>query len=107
MRECRKTKRKSGGAGIKDHHLCNGPSKLCTSMAITKENLNKEDMATSSKFWVAKDQPDCKDDEIVVCKRIGIDSYGQEWASKPFRFYILGNKCVSVRDKDVEKNLLN
>eukprot|EP00112_Aurelia_sp_Birch-Aquarium-sp1_P020548 Seg532.2 transcript_id=Seg532.2/GoldUCD/mRNA.D3Y31 product="DNA-3-methyladenine glycosylase" protein_id=Seg532.2/GoldUCD/D3Y31 len=105
MRECRKTKRKSGSANMKDHHLCNGPSKLCTAMAITKESLNKEDMATSSKFWVAKDQPDCKDDEIVVCKRIGIDSYGEEWASKPFRFYILGNKCVSVRDKDVEMNL--
>lgn len=46
------------------------------------------------------------EDRVVVSTRIGIDSYGPEWAKKPLRFYILGNKCVSVRDKQAEKDML-
>lgn len=105
MQKLRSEKRKPGSACIKEHALCNGPSKLCTAMSITKNSLNEENMVSSSHFWIEKDQPNCIESEIVKTKRIGIDSYGVEWASKPYRFYILANKCVSIRDKETEKLL--
>ena len=83
-----------------------GSNKLCAAMSIAKNSLNKENMVSSSQFWIEKDQPDCLESEIVKTKRIGIDSYGVEWASKPYRFYILASKCVSIRDKVTEKLLL-
>lgn len=46
-------------------------------------------------------------ERVVACKRIGIDSCGPEWANKPLRFYELGSKSVSVRDKRAEEALLS
>lgn len=91
----------------KDVALCNGPSKLCMAFAITKDHLNKENLVTSSKVWIEEDDYSKKDDfSIVVTKRVGIDSYGPESSSKPYRFYILGSNCVSVRDRKAEEALV-
>lgn len=46
-----------------------------------------------------------EDNIIVILIRIGIDFFKLEWVIKLLRFYILGNKCVSVRDKKVEFEL--
>ena len=102
MRKFRLEKRKSNNTTIKYPALCNGPSKLCTALKITKDGLNKENMATSSKLWIEAEENECSF-ETVVSKRIGIDSYGSECSSKLYRFYILGNKCVSIKDKEAEK----
>ena len=102
MRKLRCAKSKSGKSIMKDSALCNGPSKLCTALAITKENVNKECLVDSDGIWIEKDDNISHKFEIVVSKRIGIDSYGKEWASKPFRFYILGNSCISIKDKEAE-----
>lgn len=107
MRLSRGAKRRDGGSKLKDSQLCNGPSKLCQAFCIEKGNLNKEDMTTSSIFWLEDDKGFSKKDiTIVTSTRIGINSYGPEWALKPLRFYILGNKCVSVKDKKIEAELL-
>lgn len=107
MRLSRGKRRADGGKKLKDFELCNGPSKLCQAFCIEKANLNKEDMATSNTFWLEDDKDYLKGDiTIVTSTRIGIDSYGPEWALKPLRFYILGNKSVSVKDKKVEAQLL-
>lgn len=107
MKSFRGVRRKDGGSKLKNFELCNGPSKLCQALCIEKDNLNKEDMAISTKFWLEDDKGCCKEDRtIVTSTRIGIDSYGSEWALKPLRFYILGNKCVSVKDKKTEAELL-
>lgn len=86
--------------------LCSGPSKLCISFAIDK-SLNKEDMVNSQKLWVERPVLDLSSDgrnqAIVACARIGIDSAGREWASKPLRFYLNGNPYVSRRDKEAEQ----
>lgn len=91
--------------------LCSGPSKLCMSFAIDK-SLNKEDMVNSTKLWVERptiinSSLHYKNQPIVACARIGIDSVGKEWASKPLRFYILGNPYVSKRDKKAEQNIIS
>eukprot|EP00794_Sanderia_malayensis_P009257 gene9257-10235_t len=107
MQSLRRAKRKPESAPIKNHALCNGPSKLCTALSISKDSLNKEDMTSSARFWVERDQqPDHAESEIVKSRRIGIDSYGMEWASKPYRFYVMGDKHVSVRDKAAEEQLM-
>ncbi|XP_063847353.1 DNA-3-methyladenine glycosylase-like [Scylla paramamosain] len=101
---------------LKPHQLCNGPSKLCQALALTKESANKLDLAESDVFWMEEEEEKEQEDgirgagvgegQVVVSARIGIDSYGAEWAKKPLRFYILGNKCVSVRDKQAEKDMI-
>ena len=106
MKSFRGVQRRDGGTKLKDFQLTNGPSKLCQALHIKKASLNKEDMATSDKFWLEDDKnPEKKDITIVTSTRIGIHSYGSEWALKPLRFYILGSKGVSVKDKKSEAEL--
>ena len=103
MKTNRSMKRKATSPDLKPHQLCNGPSKLCQALQITKDDLNQIDMTTSDDFYVVDDgHPPITDDQIVETTRIGIDSYGVEWASKPLRFYVINNKCVSVRNKNAE-----
>lgn len=114
MLQGRGARRGANAAPLKPHQLCSGPSKLCQALALTKDSANKLDLARSDVFWVAEDEQDeegeaaggVPEDKIVVSTRIGIDSYGSESAKKPLRFYVLGNKCVSVRDKQAEKDML-
>ena len=42
------------------------------------------------------------DGSVVVTSRININ-HAEEWITKPLRFYILGNSCVSVCDRLAEK----
>lgn len=85
---------------LKQHELANGPSKLCIAFSITKEH-NKYSMCSHKGIWIEEDSKK-NEFSIVSCSRIGIDSAGTEWASKPLRFYILGNNSVSKRDKKAE-----
>lgn len=39
--------------------------------------------------------------------RIGINLAGKESVSKPFRFYIYGNKNISIVDKEKEAELVD
>lgn len=106
MKSFRGVRRRDGGGKLKDHELGNGPSKLCQALCIEKANLNKEDISTSKRLWIEDDKNyQMKDITTVTSTRIGIDSSKLEWALKPLRFYILGNKCVSVRDKKAESEL--
>ena len=93
--------KRTPGKDIKPKDLCNGPSKLCLSLDITKDQINKEDMTKSSKIWLESGQ-DIKAEDIVHCKRINI-GYAEEWIDKPLRYYIRGNKFVSKLDKEAEK----
>lgn len=86
---------------LKHKDFCNGPSKLCQSLHITKNAINKLDMTSSDKIWL-EDNKTINDDMIVVSKRININ-YAEDWVDKPLRFYVLGNQCVSVKDKEAEK----
>ncbi|XP_077980059.1 uncharacterized protein LOC144435337 [Glandiceps talaboti] len=103
MREIRSRKKKAGSKPLKDHELCNGPSKLCQAMIIDKPTYNKKDITTCDTLWLEEGEA-VDEDTIVKCPRIGID-YAKEWASKPLRFYTLGCQSVSVRNKEAEKSL--
>lgn len=97
-----RSKRQKVASEIKHKELCNGPSKLCQSFKIEKEIFNKVDLCLSEDMWLEKGI-NIDPDSIISCKRIGIDSYGEEWANKPLRFYIKGNINVSRRCKTSEK----
>ncbi|KAK9510668.1 hypothetical protein O3M35_005405 [Rhynocoris fuscipes] len=94
---------------IKLVDLSNGPSKLCMSFDINK-TLNKVDMVKSEKLWLERPMNDILDNDnnkIIACSRIGIEYAGKEWSSKPLRFYIRGNQCVSKRDKKAELSFIS
>ena len=106
MGQFRDAKRKKTSKPLKDHELTNGPSKLCTALDITKDKLTNTDMVLSNLFWIEDTSLTGSEKfSVVHTTRIGIDSYGQEAAQKLYRYYILGNKHVSVRNKDAEKEL--
>lgn len=91
---------------LQDRDLCNGPSKLCISMDITIEYLNKRHICESEEMWVQ--DLDCESNiTIVESSRIGIGDFAKEWKAKLLRFYILGNKCVSKTDKKMESQMLS
>ncbi|XP_078256263.1 DNA-3-methyladenine glycosylase [Rhinoraja longicauda] len=100
MRGLRSKRRKAGGKPLKDHQLCNGPSKLCQVLDITK-SFDQEHLATATDLWMERGPQAIAGTDIISSSRIGI-GYAGEWVSKPLRFYIKGNKCVSVIDRKAE-----
>lgn len=100
-------KTKSGKRISKFSQLCNGPSKLCIAMDIMKNNCNKLDVTDyhNKILWIEDDPTfDVEQMKIIACPRIGIH-YGEEWISKPLRYYILHNEYVSKRNKEAENEL--
>ncbi len=103
MRNLRGKTRSDNGAKLKDHQLCNGPSKLCTAFDIDKR-LNKLDLTSSGACFISPGKT-VMDSQIVTATRIGLDKQPLEWKTKPWRFYVLNCPSVSVRDRHAEKNL--
>ncbi|KHD37272.1 3-methyladenine DNA glycosylase [Clostridium acetobutylicum] len=76
-------------------NLTNGPSKLCSAMEIRREQ-NLMDL-NGDELYIEEGKNESF--EIVEAKRVGID-YAEEAKDYLWRFYIKGNKCVSVLKKD-------
>jgi DNA-3-methyladenine glycosylase len=70
-----------------------GPGLLCQALAIDRR-LNGHDLLSANFFVAASDRSEPF--TIAVRPRIGVD-YAGEWAAKPLRFYIEGNRFVSRR----------
>ncbi len=79
--------------GQPDHNLTNGPGKLCLAMGIDRA-LDGADLL-GNKVWL-EDAPAIPRSRVATGPRIGID-YAEEWADKPWRFWIKGNLYVSKR----------
>ncbi|XP_037798962.1 probable DNA-3-methyladenine glycosylase [Penaeus monodon] len=93
-----RNQRRKNTTPLKTHQLCNGPSKLCQALDMTKDSCNKLDLATSNVLWLEAGTS-IPESQVVIGKRIGIESAGEEWANKPLRFYVADNKFVSVFEK--------
>ncbi|KAL7979313.1 DNA-3-methyladenine glycosylase [Crotalus tigris] len=102
MRELRLARQqKTPTRPLKDWQLCNGPSKLCQALAIDR-SFDRQDLGCNSSVWLEPGL-EASGDQVPICApRIGISG---EWAQKPLRFYLQGNKCVSVIDKNAEGKL--
>lgn len=106
MKMQRSRKRKSSNiSSMTDGDICNGPSKLCMSFSIEDKTCTAQDLTLWDGLWIEADSEseNVKSNDIIASTRIGIDSAGKEWASKPWRFYVYGNKSVSRRDVKLEE----
>ncbi|XP_056871389.1 DNA-3-methyladenine glycosylase isoform X2 [Takifugu flavidus] len=103
MRQLRAARRKEGARQLKDKELCNGPSKLCQALDI-RRCFDRRDLASDPEVWLESDASTIpvETPSVVAAPRIGIESHG-EWAQKPLRFYLRGHPCVSVVNKEAER----
>jgi len=76
-----------------DRNLTSGPGKLCIALGIDK-SYNNADL-NGGKVWL-EDYKTFSVAEITSGKRIGID-YAEEFAEKPWRFWVKNNLYVSRR----------
>lgn len=76
-----------------DKNLTSGPGKLCIAFGIDK-TFNGENFR-GKRIWI-EDFKDIRASDIESGKRIGID-YAEEYAEKPWRFWLKGNIYVSKR----------
>lgn len=83
---------------IAESNVTSGPGKLCQALAIDR-TLDGVDLVTSDRLFI--ERPPVKARRrtiapgIVNATRIGIASAG-EWADAPLRWYVRGNRHVSV-----------
>ena len=74
-----------------DKNLTSGPGKLCIALDIDRR-FNNADL-TKKEIWLEEGEKFSTD--LIACgKRIGID-YAEEYAEKPWRFWIKDNPFVS------------
>jgi len=76
---------------MKDANLTSGPGKLCIALGIDKA-FNGADLL-GEKVWLEEGKK-FSDAQILSGKRIGID-YAEEFAEKPWRFWVKDNLFVS------------
>jgi DNA-3-methyladenine glycosylase len=91
MRMRRNAKSKNPNQKMLDKNLTSGPGKLCIALEIDR-TFNNEDLL-GEKVWL-EDFKTFSDSEISSGKRIGID-YAEEFAEKPWRFWLKDNLFVS------------
>ncbi len=91
MRERRNAKSKNPDKQMPDKNLTSGPGKLCIALGIDK-SFNNADLL-GEKVWLEEGEKLTKT-RIASGKRIGID-YAEEFAEKPWRFWIKDNEFVS------------
>jgi DNA-3-methyladenine glycosylase len=77
----------------KERELTSGPGKLCKALAIDR-SFDGEDMTKSTRVWLEDAGAGPRPEEIAAGPRIGI-AYAEEYALKPWRFWIKGNVFVS------------
>lgn len=87
------TMRERRGRKMKDSNLTSGPGKLCIALGIDK-SFDREDLL-GNRVWL-EEWKTFSDAEIASGKRIGID-YAEEYAEKPWRFWVKDNPFVSKR----------
>ncbi len=63
---------------------CYGPGRLTKRLSIAKDFYG-ENLITSSRIWLEDNNVKYN---IETAPRIGVDYAGEEWALKPWRFYI-------------------
>ena len=91
MRERRAAKSKNPLAQMADKNLTSGPGKFCIALGID-DDFNNESLL-GEKVWL-EDYKNFAASEIVSGKRVGID-YAEEYAEKPWRFWVKDNLFVS------------
>ena len=77
----------------KERELTSGPGKLCKALGIDR-SFDGEDLTKSTRVWLEDAGSRLRPEEIAEGPRIGI-AYAEEYALKPWRFWLKGNVFVS------------
>lgn len=91
MRKRRLAASTASNPKMPDQNITSGPGKLCIALGIDK-SFDKADLL-GEKVWISEHKT-IPMSKIAKGKRIGID-YADEFAEKPWRFWIDGNRFVS------------
>ncbi len=83
------------GLPVDARELTNGPGKLSAALAITGDDYGRD--LTGDELFLEDD--DWRSPRIGRSARINV-AYAGRWADKPWRFYVRGNRYVSVRPRD-------
>ena len=81
--------------GQSDRALTNGPGKLCIALGIDR-TLDRADLL-GDRVWIEEGERRMPASAIASGPRIGVE-YAEEWAHKPWRFWIRGNPFISRRE---------
>jgi len=68
---------------IRGLESCYGPGRLTKKLLIGKDFYG-ENLSTSTRLWI---EDKSKPLNIITAPRIGVDYSGNDWASKPWRFF--------------------
>jgi DNA-3-methyladenine glycosylase len=79
---------------VLDKSLTSGPGALSQALGINK--VHNSLSLTGDTVWIEDKGTIVQAKDIVSTSRIGVD-YAQEYALKPWRYYISGNKWVSKK----------
>jgi DNA-3-methyladenine glycosylase len=75
--------------------LTSGPAKLTQALAIDKSLNGANLFEPGGVIWI-EDGPRIPENEVMVGPRIGLGKTPEPWYSIPWRYWIAGNKFVSV-----------
>ncbi|MFN7160776.1 MAG: DNA-3-methyladenine glycosylase [Candidatus Gracilibacteria bacterium] len=76
--------------------LGTGPGKLTKSLGITKNLHYGVDLTTNDSLFLADDDFQVSDKDIMKTTRVGID-YAEDYREKPWRYYIKNSKFISKK----------
>ncbi|MEM1424320.1 MAG: DNA-3-methyladenine glycosylase [Planctomycetota bacterium] len=80
---------------LRERNLCSGPGKLCEALAIDR-SLTGVDLCDHPGVWIEEGEGHAgRGWSLGNGPRIGVDYAGEEWASKPLRWWVEGNAHVS------------
>ncbi|XP_078034007.1 putative 3-methyladenine DNA glycosylase isoform X3 [Augochlora pura] len=88
---------------IKQHELCNSPSKICAAFDIDEDCFNEQKIYKSQNLWIEYD-PYIKFTTIVAANPNNDSGHGVQ---KVWRYYVLGSSSVTERDIKSEEHAYN
>lgn len=83
-----------GRAGDRDDRLCSGPARLTQALAIDRR-LDGHDLTRAVELWLAAGDGLRPSESVASGPRVGVGYAGEDWAGRPWRFWLAGNRSVS------------
>jgi DNA-3-methyladenine glycosylase len=77
-----------------DGRLCSGPARLTQALAIDRR-LDGHDLTAAVALWLAAGEPLASSEAVAAGPRVGVGYAGPDWAARPWRFWLAGNRSVS------------
>jgi len=75
-------------------NLCSGPAKLTQALRIEGRDSGVDLCARRTGIWIEGEEP-LAANRIGRSPRVGVDYAPEPWRSKPWRFFVRDNSCVS------------